>query len=78
MYITIFTIILTVLCTVVLIIFYPRESCSYQWRCTEGGCEQVLDGEYKSYQECSNRCAESKCKRVTFKETPQKILPDFE
>jgi len=30
------------------------------WECIEGDCEKVLDGEYKSYDNCKNRCADKK------------------
>lgn len=29
---------------------------SQMWDCVEGGCEKVLDGKYKSYEQCKNKC----------------------
>lgn len=32
------------------------------WDCVEGDCEKVLGGEFKSYEQCRNRCADNKGK----------------
>ena len=43
--------------------FYLRNDDQINgWECIEGDCEQVLDGEYKTYELCKNRCADKKNK----------------
>lgn len=40
--------------------FYLRNNEKRQgWDCVEGDCEKVLGGEYKTYEQCKNRCADN-------------------
>jgi hypothetical protein len=41
--------------------FYLRKKDEEQgWDCLEGGCEKMLGGKYKTYDQCKNRCADKK------------------
>ena len=41
--------------------FYLRDRKEKQgWDCVEGDCERVLGGEYKTYEQCRNRCADNR------------------
>lgn len=49
--------IIIAICMFLLYWFYLRNDDQINgWECIEGDCEQVLDGEYKTYELCKNRC----------------------
>lgn len=62
------------ICIFLIYWFYLRKDEQINgWECIEGDCEQVLDGEYKTYELCKNRCADKKNNEEGYCDSNKKI-----